>query len=144
MHRSFFTRIVSAVFAFWFAVFTAEPVALHTCPVHDGPGGAASHMEHGGVASAGSAMHMSDAMAGHHAAGQKKGTERAPQHAGAQDCQCPGSCCNAAPIALRAFPVLDVPPVIELADSGLPDYEYVAVSRSLLLPFANGPPTARA
>ena len=143
MHRSLFTRIVSALFAFWFAVYTAEPVALHTCPVHDGPGGAASHMEHG--VQAGSAMHMSDAMADHHgAAGQKQGAERAPQHAGAQDCQCPGSCCNAAPIALRAFPVLDVPAVIELADSGLPDYEYVAVSRSLLLPFANGPPSTRA
>jgi hypothetical protein len=141
MHRSFFTRIVSAVFAFWFAVFTAEPMALHTCPVHDGgaPGGAASHMEHG----SGGAMHMSGSMADHASHAGQKG-ESAPQHAGAKVCQCPGSCCNAAPIALRAFPVLDVPPVIELADSGLPDYEYVAVSRSLLLPFANGPPSTGA
>ena len=139
MHRSLFTRIVSALFAFWFAVYTAEPVVLHTCPVHDGGGPAgASHTEHGS-----GAMHMSGSMA-HHGSGAGPTSERAPNHAGAKVCQCPGSCCNAAPIALRAIPVLDVPAVIELADSGLPDYEYVAVSRSLLLPFANGPPSTRA
>jgi len=137
MHRTLLTRIVSAAFAVWFAVFTAEPVVLHTCPVHDGPGGAASHLEHGmtGAMQMNAAGHASDA-------GQKGGGT--PHEAGAKVCQCPGNCCNAAPIALRAFPVLDAPAVVELAASGLPDYEYVAVSRSLLLPFANGPPTARA
>ena len=139
MHRSLSTRIVSAIFAFWFAVFTAEPVSLHTCPVHDGPGGGAAHTGHG-VAGAGS-MQMSGPMA-HHAASTRH--ESAPKQAQGSVCQCPGNCCNAAPIALRALPVLDVPPVIELADSGLPDYEYVAVSRALLLPFANGPPATRA
>src|SRR5262245_36641201 len=137
MHRTLLTRIVSVVFAAWFAVFTAEPVSLHTCPVHDGAGrgGAASHMEHGMTG----ANHMNASHGSN--SGQKGGG--APNQAGAKVCQCPGNCCNSAPIALRAFPVLDVPAVVELADSGLPDYEYVAVSRSLLLPFANGPPAAR-
>jgi hypothetical protein len=102
MHRTAFTRIVSAVFALWFAVFTAEPESLHTCPVHDGRR-AAFHMDH-----------------------------------------CPGRRCTAVPIALRAFPWIDAPAELELASSGLPEHEYVAVSRSLLLPFANGPSSQRA
>jgi len=141
MHRSLFTRIVSAVFALWFAVFTAEPVALHTCPVHDGPG-VASHGNH------------APSVTGHHMAGMQHdgaasesvattGQENAPSHATNNICQCPGSCCSVVPFALRSFPGIDVPAELEFADSGLPAYESVAVSRSLLLPFANGPPDAR-
>jgi hypothetical protein len=138
MQRSLFIRIVAAVFALWFAVFTADPVVLHTCPVHDGSG-AASHAGHSA-----SASHQMAGM--DHGVSESSGGashDRAPSHAGVNACQCPGSCCSVAPFALRAFPGIDVPVALELADSGLPPYEYVAVSRSLLFPFANGPPEAR-
>ena len=134
MHRSPLTRIVSALFALWFAVFTAEPRSLHACPVHDGPGAA-----HAGHAAAADTTHMSGSM-DHSAGGHHKGSHEA----GAKTCQCPGSCCTVTPVGLRSLPILEVPAVLELADSGLPEYEYVVVSRSLLLPFANGPPSTRA
>jgi hypothetical protein len=139
MHRSLFTRIVSALFAFWFAVFTAEPVALHTCPVHDGAGVAS----HGGHAASASTHQMAAMDHGAPESSDAAGHGRLPGHGGKKVCQCPGSCCTVAPFALRAIPGIDVPAELELADSGLPAYEYVAVSRSVLLPFANGPPTAR-
>src|SRR5690349_9357768 len=122
MQRSLFTRIVLAVFALWFAVFTAEPMALHTCPVHDGSG-VASHGDHAASAS-------THRMAGmEHSVSESGGgsQEPAPGHASAKVCQCPGSCCSVAPFALRAFPGIDAPVRLELADSGLPAYEYVAV-----------------
>ena len=55
--RSWPTRLLAALLALWLAVYTAEPAALHACPVHSGAAhGATAHagamhgaIDHGGT-----------------------------------------------------------------------------------------------
>lgn len=119
-------RIVAALLALWLAVSTAGPW-LHACPVHDGVGAAAA-AGHGGHSGHGVAASQDD--------------RDAPAPDSAHLCRCPGSCCTVTPLELPRGVTVTAAPVVSLRDPGLPDHAYVPVSRTLLLPFANGPPRA--
>jgi len=134
MTRSPLHRLFGALLALWLVVFTAQPAALHACPVHDGPAAGHSGGSHGG------AGHSSHASAVGHAQHEQAQT---PDHAGSQFCQCPGSCCTVSAVQLPSIEPSVIAAVVATRDPGLPEYAYVAVSRALLLPYANGPPRAR-
>jgi hypothetical protein len=125
MHRSWWTRAVAAMLAAWFAIAVIEPAALHVCPVHDGALGA----------------HAVHHAAGHvdHASGHG-----APAPSSSRQCTCLGDCVGAAGAALPAvMPRLHVPAVVAAA-SGIhrTDAGFGPSAPGLLLPFANGPPSA--
>jgi hypothetical protein len=114
-------RLFGSFCALWLAISIAEPALLHACPMHDGV-----------TAEAGSG--------GHHAHG-------AADDASAPDakrvaCLCLGDCAAAAAVGLAPMrlALLDAR-ILAMADAGLPDHAYVPVARTLLLPFANGPPS---
>jgi hypothetical protein len=121
MPRSVLARILSTVFALWFAVVIGDPGVLHACPEH---GAHASHGSH----------------AAHHAAASQHGG--APAHSGG--CTCMGSCCATPVVAplpgIANFVVSEaiIPAV------GQPEYSCAAPAAAAprLLPFSNGPPQA--
>ena len=108
-------RAASLLLGCWLAVFTAEPAAMHSCPVHD-VGRPMSHASH----------HM-------------------PQQSGdhqSHTCTCPGACCPGAraqlattPVVLRARIVSFVEP--DLVVAGLVG----SADAQLTLPPAIGPPS---
>lgn len=114
---SFVQRVVSLLLGCWLAVFVAEPVGMHSCPVHDGIGHAMAHM--------------------HHAPAP------APGHSEHRACTCPGTCCPGARAELAATPTIAPARVVSFVE---PDIDGVPLVRSadvqLSLPPALGPPTA--
>jgi hypothetical protein len=121
MRHSFLARVFAALLAAWFTINVVDPARLHACPVHDGAAAQAHDTGHGAHAHHGSQEHS-----------------RAPE---SHQCHCFGSCCAATPVAASRAPELATAEVTVVAP-GLPDYAYVVVARSHLLPFANGPPAA--
>ena len=69
-------RAASLLIGCWLAVFAAEPVALHACPVHDGPHSASQQTHH---------------------------SQHAPEH---HSCTCPGACCPTVGVHLESTPAL--------------------------------------
>jgi hypothetical protein len=129
--RSPLHRLVGVLLALWLVVFTTAPAAVHACPVHDGAGAQAHGTSHGG--------HNG------HAAMTAMGHDEAPapaDHASKAVCQCPGSCSTVTPVQLAAIAPVDLATIVATTDPGLPEFAYVAISRALLLPYANGPPRA--
>jgi hypothetical protein len=121
-------RFLAAFSALWLAISIAEPAVLHLCPMHDGVAAAAGtqgdHTGHGAHAAA-------DAAADANAPSDEESS-----------CLCIGDCPAAAGVSLLPAGVAITDVVLTIGtDSGLPDFEYLPVSRALLLPFANGPPS---
>lgn len=90
--------------ALWFAVFSAEPLVLHACPMHDGP-----------LAARAAAAAEPHAMAAgmQHRAGQPGAGHSG--HAGHHACSCPGACCAAPGVAASADAQALVVAVVRLA-----------------------------
>lgn len=130
--RSWPTRLLAALLALWLAVYTAEPAALHACPVHSGD--AHATMAHAG------AMHGAmgrGAMTTHDAA-PASGHRHAPD----RHCTCPDHCCAAGACGLPSARVgLDVATVRVEAARRTELALRVADRAPRLLPFANGPPS---
>src|SRR3712207_1825677 len=111
MRRHSLHRAFAALLAVWFAVVTAEPAALHQCPMHD------QALAPAAVANATPADHGGYASHVHVTAGQTK-----PAHDGGQEpsgghaCTCMGQCS-----ATVAVTVPDAEPLAWLA--GIVDIE---------------------
>ncbi len=132
MQRSPATRVLAAVIAPWFAIVMAEPAALHQCAMHSG------HAVH---AAAGTMAHQhgmdarADAVPG-----------RAPSRdEAARYCTCLGGCCAAAPVAVPVTSELSwIPSSIRSESRAEAAEQVLPAAAGHLLPFANGPPAARA
>lgn len=108
-------RAASLLLGCWLAVFTAEPAAMHACPVHD-IGQPMSHASH----------HM-------------------PQQSGhnhSHSCTCPGACCPGARAQVATTPVVVSVRIVSLLE---PELVVAGLARSrdvqLALPPAIGPPS---
>ena len=125
MHRPSVSRLLSALFALWFATVVVDDGVLRACPELGSHSGA-----HGGQSG-----HMSHQMAG----ASHGGPAQAPH-----GCTCIGSC-SAAP-ALASLPVVATFAVSTtiVGTYALPrfDERAPAARADRLLPFANGPPQA--
>jgi hypothetical protein len=108
-------RAASLLLGCWLAVFTAEPVAMHACPVHD-LGQPMSHAAH----------HMPQQSGDHHG----------------HTCTCPGACCPGARAQLATTPVVVPARIISFVE---PDVVVPGLVRSadvqITLPPAIGPPS---
>ena len=127
--RARWTRPVAALFALWFALVLGDPGLLHSCPMHGGHGSAHA------TASAGNEHGMT--------AHGEHGASHHGSHGKTGPCTCVGQCCAAPALAsLPTVAALVVPATIALAEPTLHvALEPAAVSPTLRLPFANGPPT---
>jgi hypothetical protein len=144
MRRSRSFRLFAALFAPWFAVVVAEPVPMHDCPQHSLRAAAAHTMAASHGTSAGergtsslqhSGMEQSNSGRGHDATGQ------AAHH----QCCCIGTCCAAAPASVaRAEPLAWVPATLRSETLSGPAEWFAPTAAPHTLPFANGPPAARA
>jgi hypothetical protein len=108
-------RAASLLLGCWLAVFTAEPAAMHVCPVHD-IGQPMSHAAH----------HMPQRSQNHHG----------------HTCTCPGACCPGARAQLATTTVVLPSRIVsflepEVVVAGFPRSADVQVS----LPPAIGPPS---
>lgn len=136
MRRSWLSRSLSAVLAVWLAFLVAEPlVGMHDCPMHDGVmamervGSMPQHGERG------SAHAMSQAA---------DKSQQSQDGQGRHQCTCVGDCTGSTAFALPSGRAGIVAPgeTATTRDTGLPEYEYVAVWAQYILPFQNGPPRA--
>jgi len=145
MSRRPLSRCFAALLGLWFTVLMVEPVALHACPMHDG-----GHGAHGGSATAEAPL----AEAGHHHDALSHREHGAPEsHQVVADtpvpdeqsagCLCLGTCSGATPTVLASTTELRVAELAAEPRRVPPLPAYAPVSRGgLVLPFANGPPTA--
>jgi hypothetical protein len=112
---SWIQRAASLLLGCWLAVFTAEPAAIHACPVHD-VGRPMSHAAH----------HMPAQPGDHHG----------------HICTCPGACCPGARAQLATTPMVVAERIVSFVE---PDVvvpggvEFADVQ--LTLPPAIGPPS---
>ena len=128
--RSWPTRLLAALLALWLAVYTAEPAALHACPVHSAGHGAMGH--------AGMHGDMDRGATGAHDAAPASGDRRAPS----RHCTCPDHCCAAGACGLPSARVaIGVATVRAEAERRTELALRVADRAPRLLPFANGPPS---
>src|SRR5688572_8825176 len=101
-------RLITALFAVWFALVLVEPAMLHACPVHHAAAAPAS--------------------AGGHAHGGHDAAASLPPQAGAH-CMCLGDCAQIAGVGLpSAVTQFVVTTTLHARDNGLPDYAYVPVA----------------
>jgi len=92
-------------------VFAAEPVALHACPVHDGP---------------------------HSASHQTHHSQHAPEH---HSCTCPGACCPTVGVHLESTPALAPARVVAFVEPDVATVGVVSSADvQVTLPPALGPP----
>jgi hypothetical protein len=112
---SWIQRAPSLLLGCWLAVFTAEPAAMHACPVHD-VGQPMSHASH----------HMPQQQGGNHT----------------HTCTCPGACCPGARAQLATTPVVVSARIVSFVEPELV-VARVVTSRDvqLTLPPAIGPPS---
>ena len=136
LRRSRASRAAAWLMMALLALVAGEPLRPHVCPMHDGPVAAAMATAHGsaphGAAAAGTMTQHADAA---HA-------PAAPSHDGGKhQCRCLGTCCTAAPVALRGAAELAVIAAVRATAVVAPA---VAVglpqSGGVVLPFAIGPP----
>lgn len=123
--RSLTVRIFAATLFAWLSAVTIEPLGLHSCPMHSGIGGTASHSM--------GAMH---GMA-HHA------TEMPARQSHSNQCSCPGDCAGTA-ASIGCIPNgIALPKFAERRIAPADQAPAVAAGRYTprLLPFANGPPS---
>lgn len=126
MRRSPVARLFAAVLAPWFALVMAEPAALHQCAMHS--------------------RHGVTTMASQHATHAHAVPVRAPDpDQTARHCTCLGGCCAAAPVAVPgAVEFSFAPASVRSGRSAQPAEQFAPAAAEHLLPFANGPPAARA
>jgi hypothetical protein len=159
MHRSVGSRVFAALFAPWFAVVMAEPASLHTCSEHSlhavvaagalidlqtqravqmEDAGHAAHAEHARLA--GHAEHARM----HHDHGSAD-ESMPPAHERTHHCTCIGGCCAVQPVSAPASSALSWLPAEVRTEQARPAAEGVRrTAAAHILPFANGPPIARA
>jgi hypothetical protein len=119
-------RALATLLLLWFAIVSAEPALVHSCPMHDGAGAARTAV---------AAAHGGDAVGhdGHHAP-DDKGRHRACTCLG--ECS-PGAAAPAVPAARLGLVVATITqPRAELPTAGV----RACVGPRFLLPYANGPP----
>ena len=105
-------RVASLMLGCWLAVFAAEPVALHACPVHD----VAMPMSH-------AAHHGSAPESKHHC------------------CTCPGACCPGVGARLATSPTFAPAHIVAYVEPAFVIAAVVpAADIQLALPPALGPP----
>jgi hypothetical protein len=145
MSRRPLSRCFAALLGLWFTVLMVEPVALHACPMHSG-GHGAHEVSASAEAPLAHAEHHHDAIAhGEHGA-----PESLPPVADVPvpddptaGCLCLGTCAGATPTVLASTTELRVAELSAAPRRVPPMPAYAPVSRGgLVLPFANGPPTA--
>lgn len=155
MARRLSTRITAALVAPWLAFVLAEPVPMHECAVHGihasgshgagsraaGAHTAASHAGAGVAHGMDAGMQMPVAQGDHGA--QPEGSP--DSSGGHRHCSCLGGCCAAAPVTLVGAPELAFAPEQVRAETSVArSAEFAPASAEHVLPFANGPPVARA
>jgi hypothetical protein len=129
-------RVFAIVLVAWFAALTAEPIALHPCPMHDGmlamhSGAAMQHQM--GAAAMGHGASMSEM-----ATPQQMPPSQPMQH---HQCTCLGACTATSAAGLPSAHLTLAAAIVAVPyDPGLPDYVYVPVAAQHVLPFAHGPP----
>ena len=112
-NASWIRRAASLLLGCWLAVFAAEPVALHVCPVHD-VATATSHASH----------HGSMPHSAHHG------------------CTCPGACCPTIGARLELSPTFAPARIVAFVEPELAiDVRGYAADVQLALPPSIGPPT---
>jgi hypothetical protein len=134
MRRSLLRRAFAAVFAPWVVVVMSEPAALHECAMHSVHGTALSAAPMPGLPG------HAHSMSGHTV------SQGAPGHGAAlKYCTCLGGCCAATIPGLPGVAELSFAPVGIRAERPVESAERAASEATEhLLPFANGPPAARA
>jgi hypothetical protein len=139
MRRRFLSRLTRALIAPWLAFVIAEPVPMHTCPMHGAHVMPAAALVTTVQMAAG--MNMSSLAA--HGRAQADVPDHAPAggHRSTQ-CNCLGACCTTAAIALPAGSIAAVVSHVIATDPVAPDGTAVLPSetRDHRQPFANGPP----
>lgn len=141
MHRSPLGSAFAAVMLLWFALITAEPAVLHSCPVHSGassPHGSAPSSHGAGNAAADEhAGHEQHSPVSAHPSQSHDG-DTPDQHR----CACIGDC-SSGPSA-SGLPAASASPAaaIEWAvrHSVIRDESVIVTAPAFLRPFANGPP----
>ena len=114
---SFVQRVASLLLGCWLAVFVAEPVGMHSCPVHDGIGHGVAHAHHTPTPAPGQSEHHS--------------------------CTCPGTCCPGARAQFAAAPTVAPARIVSFVEPDVVGFELVSsADAQLTLPPALGPPTA--
>jgi hypothetical protein len=119
-------RLLSSLFALWFAVVLGDPGMLHSCAMHGG-----EHAGHGTAA------------AQHHMAGMAHEAPAEPQRDQAPPvCTCVGHCCaTTAPAPLPLVATLELPALdVAHAAPNVVPAEIAPAAPDHLIPFANGPP----
>jgi hypothetical protein len=128
-------RAASLIVGFWFALSVAEPVALHSCPMHSAHGGTMASMggrdraTHAGHSTAGM---LADAASDH---------SPPPPENSHKACMCLGGCCAARLVASPATP--EVATVEIAVPAGLPRLTTCGIRRfapDFDHPYSNGPP----
>ncbi|HEY2375697.1 MAG TPA: hypothetical protein VGH98_06940 [Gemmatimonadaceae bacterium] len=111
---SWIQRAASLLLGCWLAVFTADPAAIHACPVHD-VGRTSSHASH-------HPQHQHTPQSHH-------------------NCTCPGACCPGARAQLATTPTIAPTRIVSFVE---PDVTVPRLVRSadvqITLPPALGPP----
>src|SRR3954468_10263039 len=122
-------RSLAALFAIWFAVFTAEPARVHSCPEHDGAAAGVAEVP-------GHAGHHGMDMAGDH--GSSGDAPSAPHRA--HQCTCPSKgCCSTSVASLPpAAPIVGATAVVVAPAIPAPGAPVVDRSEHVL-PFATAP-----
>lgn len=141
MRRSLRFRLFAALFAPWFALAVAEPVPMHDCPEHSLHPAAAHAMAPAPLANA--VANRMATMA--HAAMEHSGTTHTHGHSGTHQCCCLGACCAAvAAVVSPALRLAALPPAVRRTAPPAPVERAGDSCAEHALPFANGPPVARA
>ena len=137
LRRSRASRAAAWLMMALLALVAGEPLRPHVCPMHDGPLAGAMAAAHGGAqhgAAGAGAMR-------HHAAAVDHAPAAPSRDGGTHQCRCLGTCCTAAPVALRGAAELAVITTVRATAVVAPA---VAVglpqSGGVVLPFAIGPP----
>ncbi|HVT40481.1 MAG TPA: hypothetical protein VHE78_15670 [Gemmatimonadaceae bacterium] len=147
MHRSLGSRVFTALFAPWFALVMAEPASLHTCSEHSLHGVIAADALHDGLTErAGYAGHAGHAGHGRLQHDHGMADQSAPPvHERQHQCTCIGGCCAAQPVSAPAGSALSWLPAAVRTQQPLASAQGIRRSAAAhVLPFANGPPAARA
>ncbi|HEX5438060.1 MAG TPA: hypothetical protein VFW98_12920 [Gemmatimonadaceae bacterium] len=136
MRRHWWYRVLGILVALWFGALTAEPVALHPCPMHDGMLLAMAGM-HGGGGHADMPGMGGDAQAAPHGPSRPD----VPQQPGSHQCTCLGSCTASSSLALVPAPIALADADVRATDDASPPADrHVPVTASHVLPFATAPP----
>jgi hypothetical protein len=144
MRRSLSFRLFAALFAPWFAVVVAEPVPLHDCPMHSLHPAAAHAMASSQAAPAVESNMSARPHADMEQSNGGHGRE-APGHAAHHQCCCMGACCAAALAPIEHVAQLCwVPAAVRSEAAPSRSDSFAPAATEHALPFANGPPAARA